>query len=797
MKKIIMVFFILLSVFSIKNVFAQDQYKLTLLKQDGIYFSRRGGVVTDSNPYYIYKLDDIYAYCLEPGKKITTYTYMGNEEFVDLSFSEELKEKLELIGYYGRDYSGHDNVRYSMATQALIWELTGVNSVTFWTGKNETGSEIDVTKEKEEIMNLVNNHKTLPSFSSSLNTYVKHNEEFIDTNKVLDNFEIVESDIENVSINDNKLHINSNKKGVYHLKLQRKNYNEYKTIIFVGKDKTSSQKLARLHFSREISMDLTINVKGVKLLIHKVDENNNPVLKENIIFKIKNLNTGEYLCENNDCTFLTNKDGIVLTNELEYGEYEIEEDENQIVEGYTWNPNKLRILINYDSDIKWNNDYKSYLELTFSNQEILGNIKIQKLGEELKIIDNEITYEKKSLENISFSLYDDKDNLIDTLVTDSNGLCSYNNLKIGKYYVMENTKLSDYIDNNDKHSFEIKQNNQYDKVINVNLTIDNYLKKGTLEFTKKDLETEIGISNTTMEIYDENNNLLLTKETDDNGTIVINNLPIGKYYLKEKEANDEYLISNEIISFEIKENSEIVKKEMTNERITGTLNIIKKGEDYLYQDSEIIYNKINLEGIKFNLYDNNDKLISNLVTDHNGKAMINKLPLGKYYLKEENNDDKYILNDNKYYFEIEKNNQSISLEIDNYLKKGTLEFTKEDLVTSEGIENTIIEIYDENDNLIFTKETDEKGKVIISNLPIGKYYIIEKEANTNYQITNEHVYFEIKENGEIVKAKMTNEKIVVPVPKTGKNSMVLSSFLFGIFFIISIGNIYYEKSKSN
>ena len=55
MKKIIMVFLMLLYLFSMKNVFAQDQYKLTLHKQDGIYFSRRGGVVTDSNSYYIYK----------------------------------------------------------------------------------------------------------------------------------------------------------------------------------------------------------------------------------------------------------------------------------------------------------------------------------------------------------------------------------------------------------------------------------------------------------------------------------------------------------------------------------------------------------------------------------------------------------------------------------------------------------------------------------------------------------------------------------------------------------------------
>ena len=133
MKKI-MIFLALMIIISVKDVLAQDQYKLTLEKQDGIYFSRRGeNFKDDSYPYYLYKFGDIYAYCIEPGKHISTYTYVGEEEFVDLGFSEELKEKLELIGYYGRDYPGHENIRYSMATQALIWELTGVDTVTFWT----------------------------------------------------------------------------------------------------------------------------------------------------------------------------------------------------------------------------------------------------------------------------------------------------------------------------------------------------------------------------------------------------------------------------------------------------------------------------------------------------------------------------------------------------------------------------------------------------------------------------------------------------------------------------------------
>ena len=63
------------------------------------------------------------------------------------------------------------------------------------------------------------------------------------------------------------------------------------------------------------------------------------------------------------------------------------------------------------------------------------------------------------------------------------------------------------------------------------------------------------------------------------------------------------------------------------------------------------------------------------------------------------------------------------------MKKGELEFTKTDLVNGEPIPNTIIQIYVEDTNeLIFTGETDENGKIIITDLVAGKkYYILEKE----------------------------------------------------------------------
>ncbi len=790
MKKILMFLLILISFFSI-NVYAQDQYELTLEKHEDIYYSRYGKEYS-SYPFMVFKFGDIFAYCIEPGNHITTYTYVEGE--LDPGYSEEKLEKLELIGYYGREYPSHDNVRYSMATQALIWELTGADKVTFWTKKNEGGDEIDVTKEKNEIMNLVNNHYKKPNFKNSYETTLNHEIVLEDSNNVISNYDVIS--IHKTYIEGNKLHIIPKKTGTDYIRLIRKNYNNNETIIFVGKDDSNTQKMARLHFSKEVKKEFSLETKGARIVVHKVDENNNPIKVSNIMFNVKNT-IGYYICSGKpNCIHKTNDDGVFITEQLGNGTYEIEEMEDQIIPGYVLNKEKLTITIDGETNIKYSDELGSYIDVSFINKRVTGSVEIEKLGEEAEINNDEITYKENKLSNIEFDIYDNNNKIVNSVITNENGYGKVNNLSPGKYYMKEKTKLDNYIEKEDIE-FELKQDNQYQEIINISLVIKNILKKGRLEFTKIDYDTKLGIANTIIEIYNEFDVLLFTKETDSEGKIVIDNLPYGKYYIKEKQANYYYQKTDEIINFEIKEDGEVIKKTLTNKKIVGDIEITKLGEKYNYIDNDIVYEKEPLKDIIFSIYDINGNFIVDIKTDNNGYTKYT-LPLGKYYFIEKTNLDKYITNDDKYYFEIKKEGNigiNVKKEIVNYLKKGDLEFTKEDLVTSEGIPNTIIEIYDDNDNLLFTKETDELGKVIINNLPIGKYYIIEKEANSLYLLTNEKVSFEIKEN-EIVKAKMINEKKEVPVPKTNSNEEVIAHSLFSIVFLIGLGGMIYEKKVS-
>ena len=133
---------------------------------------------------------------------------------------------------------------------------------------------------------------------------------------------------------------------------------------------------------------------------------------------------------------------------------------------------------------------------------------------------------------------------------------------------------------------------------------------------------------------------------------------------------------------------------------------------------------------------------------------------------------------------------------DNYY--GNLD--KELLVDSaiEGMINAVGDsytIYTDKDELIFSGITDDYGKVTIKKLPLGKYYIIETKPSTGYRLTNDKIYFEIKENNEVVKADMTNEKIEIEVPNTENNNYLVPILMISI--IVSSGIILYEKVRKN
>ena len=380
-----------------------------------------------------------------------------------------------------------------------------------------------------------------------------------------------------------------------------------------------------------------------------------------------------------------------------------------------------------------------------------------------------------------FELYNNSTNeLITTLTTNENGYIEYD-LEVGEYRIHQ-TKGKKGYKLVDDYILNIDGSNS-----NETIYFQNNLIKGKLEFTKTDFSESKTLPNTLVEIYNaDTNELVFSERTDENGKISINNIKYGKYYILEKEAPEGYQLNTEKMYFEIKEDGQVIKSKMKDEIITGTLEFTKTD----FSTDEALPDTL----IEIYKSDNNELVFSGR-TDEDGKITIKKLEYGNYYILEKEAPERYTLNPEKMFFEIRQQGKVVKANMKDKLITGKLEFTKTDFSESKTLPNTLIEIYNaDTDELVFSERTDENGQIIIEELEYGKYYILEKEAPEGYQLNTEKMYFEIKEDGQIVKANMKDEQII-EVPDTEKNKSYY--FIVYGFSLMLVGSlvILYAKNK--
>lgn len=247
MKKIFLIILgIVMFGFSMNIVKAET---ISYKKLDNIYFNLKVDGVSSSNGVTMFYLDNRLAYCIEPGVAINTKTYNSTSDWSKTNLSLEKQKYLEKIGYYGYEYPNHQTPKYYIATQELIWRAVKNIDVYWTTLKNGGGSVIDVSKEKNEILNLVKKHDSIPSFTNEIITGEKGTSKTIyDENMVLNDFDLSTSNDHKVEKLNNKLVINfSDSLKEEELKLTRKNY--YKDLLLVY-TMPGSQSLASLRISK-------------------------------------------------------------------------------------------------------------------------------------------------------------------------------------------------------------------------------------------------------------------------------------------------------------------------------------------------------------------------------------------------------------------------------------------------------------------------------------------------------------------------------------------------------------------
>ena len=178
-----------------------------------------------------------------------------------------------------------------------------------------------------------------------------------------------------------------------------------------------------------------------------------------------------------------------------------------------------------------------------------------------------------------------------------------------------------------------------------------------MDFSKTDVTTGEGIPNTKVEVYTDKDEKIFEGVTDENGNITIEDLFVGKFYIVETECATGYKLSDEKVYFEIKEDGEIVKANMTNEKIKSKIKIHKVDEE-----------NNSLSGVTFGIFDTNDNLVYKGVTDENGLIEI-ELEYGSYYYQELESLNDYELNSEKHFFEVKEDGQVLEFTMTNKKKE--------------------------------------------------------------------------------------------------------------------------------
>ena len=199
-----------------------------------------------------------------------------------------------------------------------------------------------------------------------------------------------------------------------------------------------------------------------------------------------------------------------------------------------------------------------------------------------KIIINKIDSETKSknpqgdasLDGAVYELYGAHMNYI-TEKTIQNNVLTFDNLTFGNYYVKEKKAGNGYYTDDEVYGIIINKDN-----IDEELTLGNKPIKYSLKITKVDSEEEskipqgeANLDGAVYSLYDSNMKHIEDKVIDNN-ELIFENLPYGKYYVKEKIAGNGYYLDETI--YEVILEDDDLEKELIlkNEVIKSKVKII-------------------------------------------------------------------------------------------------------------------------------------------------------------------------------------------------------------------------------
>lgn len=544
-------------------------------------------------------------------------------------------------------------------------------------------------------------------------------------------------------------------------------------------------------------------------------------------------------------TLETNDDGKATISKLPLGKYKVVED--TAPNGFVINSEPQEVTFEYVDDktpviresISFTND-RQKMDLSIIKKDSEDERAIQ--GAEFGL------YAVEDIENIDGKVIVKSGTLLEKTLSDENGKVSFiNDYPFAKYEAREIKAPAGYVSSEEVVAYDTKYQGQDVKVAEYSSEFINI--PTTFQFTKSDITSGVELSGATLTVYDKDGNVVDTWISEAENPHIIKRLVVGETYtLKEELAPYGYLQAEEI-QFEVEDTAEIQKVEMKDEVPTGTIAITKDGEflkDVSKVNNELVakmlstlynpiidktdkwfdlnfnYSKSPLSGVTFNVYAREDvvspdglnavyykanELVATIETNECGIAIIEKLPLGKYYVVETKTLEGFVLDFKEIEADLSYMDQYTEvvyagMNITNERQKVNITINKIDGNTNKPLKGGIFGLYAKKDivnkdgqvvvkadELIESSVSNAKGKAVFkADLPLGLYYVKEIQApsgyvksdkvfdiDATYKNDKKELVFETEYKNYpkvVMKDEVLKGKVVSDTPKTGDNSNV-------------------------
>lgn len=542
-------------------------------------------------------------------------------------------------------------------------------------------------------------------------------------------------------------------------------------------------------------------------------------------------------------TFYTDENGCLVTPEkLPYGKgYKLVE----VQAPYGYVLDKTPIVFDITADNAVDENGITVITVKQENTAQKGVIEISKTGEVFASVKNndEVytpVYEEQGLADAEFEIYADEDivtadgtvrakqgELVDTIVTDSNGTAKSKLLYLGEYTVKETKAPYAFALNTEEQHLALTYEGQEISTISRSVSFYDQRQTAGIELTKVLEQNELykvgmndEVQNVKFSVYAAEevtaqdgeiipaDGLITTASVTADNTLTFDcDLPVGcNWYVQETETDEHYIISDEKYNFSTEyQGQDVERYDIKINEGEGILNPIKSS---VVNGKKLDDSDNPLKGALIGIFSDTaeeftkDTAITTAVSADDGTFSFTDIPVGTYIVKEIEAPKDYLLDEKSYIVEITEHEQTVELELVNVLKRGSIHGIKIDNL-SNPLEGALIGLFSADTtkftkkNALMTITSDKEGNFEFNNLPVGKYIVKELKAPKGY-ILNEKVYeVTIEENEQIIELKIVNEAEVIEVksPMTGADYAILFTSLAAVMCTAAAITVFLKKRK--